>query len=146
MENTKDEADAGSFGMLVKFHSEEGVQTSKLASLMDDVLLNVAEEIVKEKRHLMGHIKAFVTVPDGTLKLNIIDLDLGVESVNHIKGDIVRSGEMRFMAAIVGLHDEDLEEIMEESVELLKPSFEVEIEGHEHDEHEHEHEGHHHHC
>ncbi len=92
MDDTKEEADAGSFGMLVVIRSGTGLPTSKFVGLMEDVLLKVAERVVEEERHLMGHIKAFVTTPEGTLKLNIVDLDLGVETMNRLQGGTVPIG------------------------------------------------------
>ncbi len=136
-EDSKELAEAGSFGMSVHLLSERGVPTSQLVSLSEDMLTSVAKEVAKERHHLIGHIKAFITAPEGTLKLNLIDLALGVDITNRIDAPAIHTGEMKFMAAVVGLSDKRLEEIMEESLDKLKGSFQVHIEEHEHEGHEH---------
>ena len=135
-EDSKELADAGSFGMKFHFHAHEALPTVKFVSLVEDALTEVGKKVMEQKGSLLGHIKAFVTTPQGTLKSNLIDLELGPESLNRITSAEVNEGEMKFMAALVGLTDHDVEEMMEESLEVLKGPLELEIEEHEH-EHEH---------
>lgn len=137
-EDSKEAADAGSFGMKVHFHSHDGMETGKFVSLVEDALTDVGKKVMEEHGSLIGHIKAFVTTDHGTLKVNLIDLELGPESLNRIQSPTVREGEMNFMAALVGLSDHRVEEIMEGSLEVLEGPLELDIEEHEH-EHEHEH-------
>ena len=132
-EDSKELADAGSFGMKVDFHSHEGIPTERFVAMIEDVLTDVGKKVMEEHGILFGHIKAFITTPSGTLKVNLIDLELGAESLNRITSPTVTEGEMKFMAALVGLSDHDVEEMMEESLEALEGPLEVEIEEHEHD-------------
>jgi hypothetical protein len=137
MEDSKEEADAGSFGALIHFSPNGDLTTHQFVNIMEDALTQMAQKVMKKKGHLIGHIKAFVTLPNGTLKLNIIDLELGVETTNRINGDAVEEGEIKVMAAIVGLPDEDVEEIIEESLRPLSQFMEMEIEEHKHEGHKH---------
>lgn len=135
-EDSKELADAGSFGMKVDFHAVDAIPTEKFVSMMEDVLTEVGKKVMEQHGSLLGHIKAFVTTPGGTLKVNLIDMELGPESLNRISSQSIAEGEIKFMAALVGLSDHDVEEIMEESLEALEGPLELEIEEHEH-EHEH---------
>lgn len=135
-ENSKELADAGSFGLKFDFHSHDGMPTEKFVKLMENLLSEVGKQVMDEHGSLLGHIKAFVTTPYGTLKVNLIDMELGPESLNRISSPVVKKGEMKFMAALVGLSDHEVEELMEDSLESLRGSLHFEIEEHEHD-HEH---------
>ena len=135
-EDSKELADAGSFGAKIHFHARQPLSADRFASLIEETLTEVGKRVMAQKGSLLGHIKAFVTTPGGTLKTNLIDLELGPESLNRITSKTVDEGEMKFMAALVGLTDHDVEEMMEESLEVLKGPLELEIEEHEH-EHEH---------
>jgi hypothetical protein len=132
-ENSKELADAGSFGMKVDFHSHEEIPTERFVSMIEDVLTEVGKRVMEEHGSLLGHIKAFITTPHGTLKVNLIDLELGPDSMNRISSSSVNEGEMKFMAALIGLSDHTVEEIMEESLEALRGPLDLEIEEHEHE-------------
>ena len=136
-EDSKELADAGSFGLKLDFHSHEEIPTERFASMIEDVLTEVGKRVMEEHGSLLGHIKAFITTPHGTLKVNLIDLELGPDSLNRISSKVVSEGEMKFMAALIGLSDHTVEEIMEESLEALRGPLDFEIEEHEH-EHENE--------
>jgi hypothetical protein len=136
-EDSKELADAGSFGMKVDFHSHEDIPTERFVAMIEDVLTEVGKRVMKEHGSLLGHIKAFITTPHGTLKVNLIDLELGPDSLNRISSNSVNEGEIKFMAALIGLSDHEVEDIMEESLEALNGPLDLEIEEHVH-EHEHE--------
>jgi hypothetical protein len=132
-EDSKELADAGSFGLKLDFHSHEGVPTDRFISMIEGVLTDVGRKVTESHGSLLGHIKAFVTTPHGTLKVNLIDLELGPESLNRISSPTVDEGEMKFMAALIGLSDHDVQEFMEESLETLNGPLDFEIEEHEHE-------------
>lgn len=140
-ENSKEMADAGSFGMEVHFHAHPSMPTEKFVSLVESTLMEVGRKATGKRHALIGHIKAFVTTENGTLKVNLIDMGLGAETVNRISSPTVHEGDMKFMAALVGISDHDLEEIMEDSLDDMGAALELEIAEHEHDHgHKHEHE------
>ncbi|WP_019176362.1 hypothetical protein [Methanomassiliicoccus luminyensis] len=142
-ENSKEMADAGSFGMKFRFHAHGSMDVDRFIGLVEGTLTEVGKRVVGKRRALIGHVKAFITTEHGTLKVNLIDMKLGPETVNRITSPTVHEGEMKFMAALVGISDHDLEEIMEASLEELGKSLHLEIEEHDH---EHVHELHEHGC
>lgn len=132
-ENSKELADAGTFGLKADFHAHPAISPPELIGLMEGMLKSVGQKVMEAKGFLLGHIKAFVTTPRGTLKVNLIDIDLGPEVLDRLGPDSIDSGEIKFMAALVGLEDEDVEEIMEDSLEILDGRLELEMEEHNHD-------------
>lgn len=137
-EDSKELADAGSFGLKADFHAHPAIPSKELVALMEKLLKDVGTKVMEEKGMMIGHIKTFVTTPQGTLKVNLIDMDIGPETVDRLSAPTVEKGEIKFMAALVGLDDHEVEEIMEYSLEVLEDRLELEIEEHEHD-HEHHH-------
>jgi hypothetical protein len=132
-EDSKELADAGSFGMKADFHAHPAIASKDLVALMENLLKDVGTKVVEERGMMLGHIKTFVTTEQGTLKVNLIDMDLGPETVDRLTSPTVEKGEIKFMAALVGLEDHDVEEIMEECLEILYDHMELDIEEHEHD-------------
>ncbi len=131
-EDSKELADAGSFGMKLNFQCHKEIPTEQFVSMIEDVLIDVGKKVMERRGSLLGHIKAFISTPYGSLKVNLIDLELGTDIVNRITSPSVDEGEMKFMAALIGLSDEELEELMEESLGALKGPLDLEIEEHEH--------------
>ena len=133
---SKELADAGSFGLMFDFHAPTAVPADKFILVLEDMLEEVGERVMEQRGSLLGHIKAFVTTPHGTLKVNLIDLELGPDTLNRLSSPSVSEGHVKIMAALVGLTDHEVEEMMEESLEPLHELLEFEVEEHEH-EHEH---------
>ena len=131
-ENTKDESHAGSFGMRLLFTSR-GIERGELAELIVGAVRSMGNSIVAQKGMLIGHVKAFVSVPGGSLQVNMVDLDLGPEKEDRLPEGAIVEGEMKFMAAVVGLTDRELEKIVRSNLEALGPRLELGILGHRHD-------------
>lgn len=137
-DDSKELADAGSFGLKFDFHADQEIPTDSFIRMIENVLTEVGEKVIAERGSLLGHIKAFITTPHGTLKVNLIDKELGPESLSRISSPVVNKGEMKFMAALVGLSDHEVEEMMEDSLESIRDSLDFDLGEHEH-EHHHEH-------
>ncbi len=142
-EDTKKMADTGAHGMKLTFHAHPPIPSDEFVSLMEGLLVSVGDKVNEMGKVLIGHAKTFITTPFGTLKVNLIDTDLGAETLNRLSSPTVEEGEMKFMCVLMGLSDHEVEEIMEESLEGLNDRMEIEVEEHEH-QHEHEHHEHEH--
>ncbi len=137
-EDSKELANAGSFGASLHFHSHHPMPTDDFVSIMSEMLRDIGKSTTKPGSPIMGHIKAFITTPQGFLKLNLIDMDLGVEQTTTIKGASVKEGEIKVMAALMGVPDHQVQKAIGESIKPLAKHFELELEEHE-DHHEHDH-------
>jgi hypothetical protein len=131
-EDSKELADAGSFGLKVDFETKGNIHAKELSTMMGAVLLEVAERIT-EDRDLIGHIKAFVKTPSGYIKLNLVDTELGVEITDTIGDAVVKSGSMNLMAAAVGTADRDIESAMRKALEPVSKKLKITIHEHDHD-------------
>ena len=138
-EDSKGLANAGSFGASFHFHSHEPMPTDEFIKIMSEVVRNIGLSTTKPGSPIMGHIKAFVSTPQGYLKLNLIDMDLGVEQTNTIGSASIKEGEIKVMAALMGVPDHKVEEAIGKNIMPLAKHFELEMDKHEdHDHHEHD--------
>lgn len=141
-EDSKEMANTGAHGMKLTFHANPAIPTEEFVSIMEGLLYSVGEKVTGKGIILIGHAKAFITTPDGTLKVNLIDTDLGPESMNRLSSPKVKQGEMKFMCVLMKLSDHEVKEIMEDSLRELEDRMEISVEKHEHAGHDHEHEEH----
>jgi len=131
-ESSKDMAKAGSFGLKLRFRAPRGIYSGDLAALVVEAVRSMGSE-VERRRALIGHIKVYLTVPGGSLKVNLVDVGLGPEKEDALPPGTVDQGEIRFMAALVGVTDHEVEHLIEESLEPLQEKLEVDILEHKHE-------------
>ncbi len=141
-EDTKKMANTGAHGLKLTFHAHPAIPSEEFVSLIEGLLCSVGEKVNEMGKVLIGHAKTFIVTPHGTLKVNLIDTDLGAETLNRLSSPEVEEGEMKFMCVLMGLSDHEVEEIMEESLEDLEDRMEIKVEEHEHEGHDHEHDDH----
>ncbi len=131
-ENTKAAAHAGSYGMKLLFTSP-GIDGGELADLIIGAVRSIGDEIGRRRKMLIGHVKVFISVPGGSLQVNMVDLDLGPEKNDRLPADKITEGEIRLMAAVVGLDDATLEQIIQNGLGPLRHKLEMDIMAHMHE-------------
>ena len=128
-EDTKAAAQAGSYGRKLLF-TTPGIGREELAYLITGAVRSIGDEIGRRRGMLIGHVKAFLSVPGGSLQVNLVDLDLGTEKNDRLPAGKIMEGEIKFMAAAVGVDDAALEEIFQNSLEPLRNKLEMGIMAH----------------
>lgn len=129
-EDTKELAEAGSFGLKMDFESRGDLRAQDLARLMGNFLLEVVDRIATEQAFI-GHVKAFIKTPLGHIQLNLVDTELGPEIVQRIGDGPITSGSMNLMAVIVRTENGMIEEAMRKALEPVALKLKINI--HEHD-------------
>ena len=141
-EDSKEMANTGAYGLKLSFHAHPAIPTEEFVSIMEGLLRSIGEKVTQKGYVLIGHAKAFITTKNGTLKVNLIDTDLGPESLDRLNSPAVEEGEMKFMCVLMKLTDHEVEEIMEEGLQELEDRMEITVEKHVHEGHEHKNENH----
>ena len=112
-------------------------------------LLTIGEWVQKESGCLLGHIKAAITLDDGSgITLNLTDLENGVE--HHGTLEPQEKVNFTFMCAVLDVDEGELRHRMYHAIDDSGLDYEldehVECHCHDHDhDHDHGHEHHHHH-
>ena len=110
--DSKSLATMGSYGLEIDF-------TGGAEKIDFEYIKEVLETIGKRAKELgaeeIGHIKASIKTPEGTMKISLLDLKSDLE-VSGEKLKEFHGGEMSLLAVIKGIKDNQLEEIVEETV------------------------------
>jgi hypothetical protein len=136
-EDSKSLAEAGTFGVEIAFKAD--LAKDKFIEELGRFLMSIAKDVESRKGGLVGHVKAFARVDDGFVRLNIVDSELGLDVGDEIKSKHVTGGSIKVMAAVVGVDDHHVEEIIENRIEDLRKVMDIEVA--EHEDHDHCHEG-----
>jgi hypothetical protein len=124
----------GSYSIEVDLNPRPPMSPEDFSSLIGRLMVNIAEKISEGEETIIGHIKMFVKTPNGTVRANIIDLDLGVDMFNDLGRKEVLDATMYLMAAGYGLNDSEVKEIVLSSLGIFDPYMEWHVEKHHHGE------------
>ena len=139
-EDSKSLAEAGTFGVEIAFKAKK-MDKDRFIDELGKFLMSITKDVESRKGGLVGHVKAFARVDDGFVRLNIVDSELGLDVGDEIRSKQVTGGTIKVMAAVVGVDDHRIEEIIENRIEDLGKVMDIEVAAHEHDDHDHCHEG-----
>lgn len=110
--DSKSLATMGSYGLEIDF-------TGGTEKIDFEYIKEVLETIGKRAKEVgaeeIGHIKASIKTPEGTMKISLLDLKSDLE-VSGEKLKEFHGGEMSLLAVIKGIKDNQLEKIVEETV------------------------------
>ena len=137
-DDSKSLAEAGTFGVEITFKTDN-MSKDKFVKELGHFLMSIAKDVEARKGGLVGHVKAFARVDDGFVRLNIVDTELGLDVGDEIKSKHVTGGTIKVMAAVVGVDDHHVEEIIEKRIEDLRKVMDIEVA--EHEDHDHCHDG-----
>jgi hypothetical protein len=136
-EDSKSLAEAGTFGAEMTFTADH-MKKDVFVKEVGQFLMSVAKDVESRKGGLIGHVKAFARVDDGFVRFNIVDSELGIDIGDEIKSDRITGGTIKVMAAVVGVDDHHVEEIIEKRIGDLRKVMAIEVA--EHEDHDHCHE------
>ena len=126
----------GRYAAKLKLEAEKPIPGKELGKVLSAFLESVAKECVKKKA-VIGHLKAFVETPKGSLKASLVDLKLGVEVTGEISGT-VKKGDLVFDIIVHGIADSKVEELTKARMDLLSKkgfSYSLVMEEHKGEEH-----------
>ncbi len=136
-QDSKALANAGSHGVRVHFECVAPMTADDFGKYLGTGMLEMAGDLVSQGA-MIGHIKAFARGPEGTVKLNLVDPELGVDRSDTYGTKKVTAGEMNLMAVVVGADDCQVKDAVERFLRGLEGQLrvlKVEHGGHEEDEH-----------
>ena len=136
-DDSKSLAEAGTFGVEMAF-TTENMKKETFVEELSKFLMSIAKDVESRKGGLIGHVKAFARVDEGFVRFNIVDSELGIDIGDEIKSEHVTGGTIKVMAAVVGVDDHHVEEIIEGRIEDLRKVMGIDVA--EHEDHDHCHE------
>ncbi len=126
-EDSKEMAEAGSFGIRVQFHARKAMTGTEMGKALGRALAKNAKPLTKGGA-LLGHVKAVAKAEHGFVKVSVVDLTLGPELDTDIPNVNVEKGTLNIMAAVAGHTDDEVRTALESVVTELSRQFELEKE------------------
>ncbi len=117
-EDSKELANAGSYGARAHFEAKAKLTGDELGRIVGAFLLDVARD-VSSRGGMVGHLKAFVRVPEGFLKVNVVDQELGADISGNVGDALVRAGTMNIMVVAIGIDDCQAKNVLESGLKGL---------------------------
>ncbi|MEX2720351.1 MAG: GTP-binding protein [Candidatus Wukongarchaeota archaeon] len=111
--DSKSLAGMGSHG--VEIHFPQGKKVSGFKDAVSELLQIIGQKAEELGSERIGHIKASIKTPEGVMKISLLDLKRGVE-ISGKSIDEFQEGEMSLLAVIGELKDEQIEQIVEETI------------------------------
>jgi hypothetical protein len=127
-EDSKELADAGSFGMEIHFHDNRCKKEGFVKNLAG-MIINISLELERQGG-MIGHVKLIAQTENGFVKMSVVDTRLGVETVDELREEKNKKGTIKLMAVVLGLKDETVEETVEGSLPLLAGCMDYHVRGH----------------
>jgi hypothetical protein len=127
-EDSKELADAGSFGMEIHFHANH-CKHENLVKNLAGMITNIALDL-ERRGGMIGHVKLIAKTEGGFVKMSVVDTRLGVETVDELKVEKNEKGTIKLMAVVIGLDDETVEETVEGSLPHLGGCMDYHVRGH----------------
>ncbi|MEM3383236.1 MAG: GTP-binding protein [Nitrososphaerales archaeon] len=112
----------GRSSIKLSFRVHENVNEAKLKVVISEILNRIANVSLNSGSRLIGHIKAYLRCPSGSLKASLLDVKCGVDFAGNVKG-LVKEGEITIYAIVKSLKDKLVERILESEVKKILPKY-----------------------
>lgn len=127
-EDSKELANAGSFGMEIHFHDNHCNRAGFIKNL-GGMITHLAEAL-DGQGGMIGHVKLIAQSEGGFVKMSVVDTRLGVEIVDELKEEKIKKGTIKLMAVVLGLEDDAVEETIMGSLHELGGCMDYHVSGH----------------
>ncbi|MEM3538989.1 MAG: GTP-binding protein, partial [Nitrososphaerales archaeon] len=119
----------GRAALKLSFRANKDVNEAKLKVIVSEILNEIANASLNSGSGLIGHIKAYLRSPSGSLKASLLDVKYGVDFAGNVKG-FIKEGEMTIYVIVKSLENKLVERILENEVKkiLSKHRFSFNIE------------------
>lgn len=126
-EDSKELAEAGSYGIRLRFHAGKGMTGAEMGGALGEALTKNAIPLAKGGA-LLGHVKAIAKARPGFVKVSVVDLTIGPEMDTDIVGIEIGEGTLNIMAAVAGHTDDEVRAAVEAMVAELSQRIALERE------------------
>lgn len=127
-EDSKELAEAGSYGLRLRFLPRGPMTGRELGEEMGSALLENARPLAKGGL-LLGHVKSVARTGAGFVKVSVVDLRLGPELDTDLADAAVGAGTINIMAAAAGHTDLEVRRAVEAMAAALSKRLELEEDG-----------------
>jgi hypothetical protein len=109
----------GKFSIHMKVHMHKPMTREEAGKFLDDLLVQITEECMRDGADLIGHVKAFLEpAVGGTLGASLVDFKIGTQLSNGLTAP-VSEADLTVHVIVHGLWDPDVRHSSMEMIEKV---------------------------
>ena len=127
----------GKYAAKMRISDPKGIAPDRAKRFMDSLLVTVTKENFEVGADLIGHVKAFMHSPDGTLMGSLVDMNTGVQLTSGLTKKSFKDAEIILHVIVHGIWDDKvrdatrvgIQKVIKEyglGLEVLQDYFETE--------------------
>jgi hypothetical protein len=118
----------GKYAAKLHVHDPQGFTPDRAMRFMDDLLSSVARECFEDGADLIGHIKAFLNAPTGTLMGSLVDLKVGVQLTSTLEKGEFEEAEITLHVIVHGIWDDKVRDATRRGIRKVIREHHLELE------------------
>ena len=118
----------GKYAAKMHINDSKGFTPHSAKRFMDGLLTTVAEENFNDGADLIGHIKAFLTSPTGTLMSSLVDQKVGVQLTSTLETGRFEEAEVTLHVIVHGIWDDKVRDATRRGIKKVIRKYDLELE------------------
>lgn len=118
----------GKFAARLKIRDPKGLDRERASKFMDALLVTVTKECFADGADLIGHVKAFMHTPTGTMMASLVDLDVGVQLTTGLEEKRFDEAEITLHVIVHGIWDDKVRDASRRGIQKTIKKFKLELE------------------
>ncbi|MDD1771149.1 MAG: hypothetical protein LUO79_08715 [Methanomassiliicoccales archaeon] len=118
----------GKFAAKMKIRDEAGIAPERAKRFMDALLTTVTKECFAGGADLIGHVKAFMHSPDGSLMASLVDLNVGVQLTSGLSEKSFQEADVILHVIVHGIWDDKVRDATRAGIKKVIDQYEFKLE------------------
>lgn len=117
----------GKFATKMHVHTEEMISRKQAKDFLRTLLITVTTDCMNKGADLIGHVKAFVETPSGTLMGSLVDLGVGVVITDGMNDEPIDDMDVILHVILHGIWDPVVRDATMASIEKVCSEYDAEF-------------------
>ena len=118
----------GKFAARLMIRYDAGITPDKAKKFMDSLLVTVTKECFVDGADLIGHVKAFMHSPDGSLMASLVDLKIGVQLTSGLSEKPFQEAEVILHVIVHGIWDDKVRDATRAGIKKVIDQYKFKLE------------------
>lgn len=118
----------GKFAAKMKIRDEAGITPDRAKGFMDSLLVTVTKECFASGADLIGHVKAFMHSPDGSLMASLVDLRIGVQLTSGLSEKSFQEADVILHVIVHGIWDDKVRDATRVGIKRVVDEYKFKLE------------------
>lgn len=117
----------GKFAAKLRIRDDKGMTPERAKKFMDSLLTTVTKECFHDGADLIGHVKAFMNTPTGTMMGSLVDLEIGVQLTPSLERKF-HEADITLHVIVHGIWDDKVRDAARRGIEKVIKQYGVKLE------------------